>query len=107
MGSLFLSHSSEDNREVARLSEWLAGHGFRSLFLDFDPERGFAAGARWEAELYAQLRRADAVLFVGSPASVTSQWCFAELTMTRSLGKSIIPGAPGIDVVDVRAGKPS
>jgi WD40 repeat protein len=91
MGSLFVSHSSQDDREVARLSDWLSQHGFRSFFLDFDPERGFAAGARWEAELYAQLRRADAVLFVGSPASVTSQWCFAELTMTRSLGKTIIP----------------
>jgi hypothetical protein len=47
--------------------------------------------------LYAQLRRTDAVLFVGSPASVASQWCFAELTMARSLGKTIIP-------VAVRAG---
>lgn len=91
MGSLFVSHSSQDNREVGRLSDWLAEHGFRSFFLDFDPERGFAAGAKWEAELYAQLRRTDAVLFVGSPASVTSQWCFAELTMARSLGKTIIP----------------
>jgi hypothetical protein len=33
------------------------------------------------------------VLFVGSAASVASQWCFAELTMTRSLGKTIIPVA--------------
>ncbi|MDX6704792.1 MAG: hypothetical protein QOI48_638 [Solirubrobacteraceae bacterium] len=76
---------------MARLCEWLTKQGFDSLFLDFDPERGFAAGAKWEAELYAQLRRADAVLFVGSAASVASQWCFAELTMTRSLGKTIIP----------------
>jgi WD40 repeat protein len=93
MGSLFVSHSSQDSAEVARLCEWLTEQGFRSFFLDFDPERGFAAGAKWEAELYAQLRRADAVLFVGSAASVASQWCFAELTMSRSLGKAIIPVA--------------
>jgi energy-coupling factor transporter ATP-binding protein EcfA2 len=97
MGSFFVSHSSQDSTEVARLSDWLTEQGFRSFFLDFDPERGFAAGVKWEAELYAQLRRADAVLFVGSPASVASQWCFAELTMSRSLGKTIIP-------VVVRAG---
>jgi energy-coupling factor transporter ATP-binding protein EcfA2 len=93
MGSLFVSHSSQDSAEVAQLCEWLSEQGFRSFFLDFHPERGFAAGAQWEAELYAQLRRADAVLFVGSPAAVESHWCFAELAMTRSLGKTIIPVA--------------
>jgi WD40 repeat protein len=93
MGSLFVSHSSQDSAAVARLCDWLTGQGFRSFFLDFDPERGLAVGVKWEAELYAQLRRADAVLFVGSPASVASQWCFAELAMTRSLGKTIIPVA--------------
>ena len=91
MGSLFVSHSSRDSAEVARLCGWLTVEGFRSFFLDFDPERGFAVGAKWEAELYAQLRRADGVLFVGSPASVASQWCFAELAMARSLGKTILP----------------
>jgi len=91
MGSLFVSHSSQDRAEVARLCDWLAGQGFRSLFLDFDPERGITAGTKWEAELYAQLRRADAVLFVGTPAAVASQWCFAELAMARSLGKTIVP----------------
>jgi WD40 repeat protein len=91
MGSLFVSHSRQDRADVARLCHWLTEQGFFSLFLDFDPERGLAPGAKWESELYAQLRRADGVLFVGSPASVTSRWCFAELAMARSLGKTIIP----------------
>ena len=97
MPSLFISHTDRDNAEVMRLSDWLARQGVASLFLDFDPERGVPAGAKWEAELYSQLRRADAVLFVGSPASVASQWCFAELAMARSLGKAILPVtvAPG------------
>ena len=91
MASLFISHNSRDNAKVMWLRDWLAQQGVASLFLDFDQEQGIPAGAKWEAELYLQLRRADAVLFVGSPASVASQWCFAELAMARSLGKTIIP----------------
>ena len=41
MGSLFVSHSSQDSAEVAQLCEWLTEQGFRSFFLDVDPERGF------------------------------------------------------------------
>src|SRR4051812_27896175 len=91
MPALFVSHNSRDNAAVAHLRDWLEREGYVSLFLDFDPEHGLPAGAKWEAELYSQLRRADAVLFVGSQASVSSQWCFAELAMARSLGKPIVP----------------
>src|SRR5918997_5957962 len=91
MATLFVSHSSEDRAYVERLRDVLITQGFSFLFLSFDPERGIAPGGKWEAELYAQLRRADAVLFVGSPASLASQWCFAELAMARSLGKTIVP----------------
>jgi CHASE2 domain-containing sensor protein len=87
MPSLFISHSHRDEAEVLRLREWMGRQGVTSLFLQY----GIPAGAKWEAELYSQLRRCDAVLFVGSPASVASRWCFAELAMARSLGKTIIP----------------
>jgi hypothetical protein len=90
---LFISHSNQDRVEVRRLADWLSEQGVACLFLDDDPARGIAPGARWEATLYAQMRRADAVLFVGSPASVASQWCFAELAMARSLGKTVVPVA--------------
>jgi hypothetical protein len=85
--SLFVSYSHRDEPEVLRLRDWIGQHGVASLVLQY----GVQPGARWEAELYSQLRRCDAVLFVGSPASVASQWCFAELAMARSLGKTIIP----------------
>ena len=87
MPSLFISHSHRDEAEVLRLRDWMGQQGVTSLFLQY----GIPAGAKWEAELYSQLRRCDAVLFVGSPASVASRWCFAELAMARSLGKTIIP----------------
>src|SRR3712207_8014730 len=54
----------------------------------FDPEQGIPAGRSWERELYAQLRRTDAVIFPASEASVASRWCFAELSLAGSDRKS-------------------
>ena len=98
MPLLFVSHSSRDRERLQGLVEWLERRGYGSLFVDADAQRGIAAGTHWEAELYRQLRRADAVIFVGSANSVASQWCFAELTMARSLGKPILPVSLSADV---------
>lgn len=95
MSSLFVSYNRADRIKVSLLCDWLSARGYDSLFLDFDPERGVPAGTKWEAELYAHLRRADGVLFVSSAASAASRWCFAELAMARSLGKRIIPVTVG------------
>lgn len=56
MSAIFLSHSSRDNEVAARVKAWLETQGHRSVFLDFDPERGIPAGRTWERELYQQLR---------------------------------------------------
>jgi WD40 repeat protein len=69
----------------------LSGQGFDGVFLDFHPDDGIPAGANWEAELYAQLKRCVAVVYLGSRASAESRWCFAELALARSLGKPIFP----------------
>src|SRR5918994_4333456 len=91
MASLFISHSSSDRDAAQRLGERLRAEGFAALFLDFDPEQGIPAGRNWERELYAQLRKSDAVIFLASAASVASRWCFAELSLARSLGKPVFP----------------
>jgi hypothetical protein len=91
MTALFVSHSSSDQAAAKRIVERLAAEGFATLFLDFDPVHGLAAGRAWESELYAQLRKADGVVFLASTASVASQWCFAEITLARSLGKPVFP----------------
>ena len=91
MVSLFISHSSVDNAAVRRVLSRLQAYGYQSFFLDIDPQHGIAAGRRWEAELHTQLRRADAVVFLASPASVGSLWCTAEITLARTLGKPIFP----------------
>jgi WD40 repeat protein len=91
VASLFISHSSSDRDAAQRLGERLRAEGFAALSLDFDPEEGIPAGRNWERELYAQLRKTDAVIFLASAASVASQWCFLEVGLARSLGKPIFP----------------
>ena len=91
MTSLFLSHSSRDRAAAEQLCERLRADGVTGLFLDFDPADGIPAGRNWEQELYTQLRRTDAVVFLASESSAASAWCFAELTLARSLGKSVFP----------------
>ena len=91
MASVFISHSSRDRAVTARVVARLQAAGFAALFVDFDPEQGIAAGRNWERELYAALRRTDAVIFLASEGSVASRRCFAVLSLARSLGR---PGFP-------------
>jgi WD40 repeat protein len=91
MASLFLSYSSVDRPAVARVRDRLEAEGFAALYLDFDPDRGTPPGRSWEREIYAQLRKTDGVIFFASTASVDSRWCFAELSLARSLGKPVFP----------------
>ena len=91
MSALFISHSSADNRVADELRAQLAARGHRSVFLDFDPERGIPAGRHWERELYTQLRACQAMIVLCSPASMASAWCFAEITHARAMGKPLFP----------------
>jgi WD40 repeat protein/energy-coupling factor transporter ATP-binding protein EcfA2 len=91
MASLFVSHSSRDLPATKRVVERLAAEGFTALFIDFDPAQGIPAGRSWERELYVQLRKTDGVIFLASAASVASQWCFAEVSLARSLDRPVFP----------------
>jgi WD40 repeat protein len=88
---IFISHSSEDREQSARLLAWLHDHGFVSTFLDFDKHRGIEPGADWERTLYRELSRADAVILILTKNWFASKWCFAEFAQARALGKSIYP----------------
>jgi hypothetical protein len=70
-------------------TEWVVERLRTAGFVDFDPEQGIPAGRSWERELYAQLRRIDAVILLASEASVASRWCFAQLSLARSLGRPV------------------
>jgi WD40 repeat protein len=93
---IFISHSSADRASTKALIELLRARDFDSVFVDFDPVDGIPPGRNWERELYLALRRSDAVVAIDSKNWRASQWCFAEIALARSLGKTVIV---------VRAGK--
>lgn len=91
MATLFISHSSKDRQAATEIAQRLKQRDYFSFFLDFDPEVGIPAGRNWERELYHRLLGCSAVLFLSSPHSASSKWCFAELTHARALDKKILP----------------
>src|SRR5215467_8514601 len=86
---IFISHSSTDNAAAIALRDWLVTEGWSELFLDLDPERGIAAGERWERALNEAARRCEAVLFLVSRAWLSSPWCKNELNLARRLNKRL------------------
>ena len=89
MSSIFLSHSSQDNFEAVALRDWLAREGWDDVFLDLDPDRGIAAGERWERALHEQANRCEAVIFLVSANWLGSGWCLREYTLARTLNKKL------------------
>ena len=91
MSGIFISHSSRDSAAAADLAARLRAQGYQSLFLDFDPADGIPAGRHWEREIYTRLRACSGVVVLCSPHSMASDWCFAEITHARALGKQLFP----------------
>ena len=89
MSRIFLSHSSKDNFEAIALSDWLASEGWSDVFLDLDPERGIAAGERWERALHAAANRCEGVIFLVSGNWLASGWCLKEYALARGLNKKL------------------
>ena len=89
MSRIFLSHSSKDNFEAIALRDWLASEGWNDVFLDLDPERGIAAGQRWERALHDAASRCEAVIFLVSANWLASGWCTKEYALARGLNKKL------------------
>gem|GEM_PF-425918 len=89
MSRLFISHSSANNAEAVGLRDWLAAEGWTDVFLDLDPEKGIAAGERWERALNNAASRCEAVLCLVSRAWLNSRWCHKELTLAQKLNKRL------------------
>jgi WD40 repeat protein len=76
---------------ASEVAERLQQRGYQSLFLDFDPADGIPAGRNWEREIYTRLRACRGVILLCSESSMASDWCFAEITHARALGKQLFP----------------
>jgi len=84
---VFISHASADSTHAVEIQSWLREDGHQ-VFLDLD---GLLLGETWKPRLYAELRAADAVVCLISPAFVTSVWCAAEVGVADSLGCLLLP----------------
>lgn len=87
MARIFLSHSSADNFSATALRDFLIAEGWDDLFLDLDPQRGIAAGERWERALNQAASRCETVLFLVSRAWLASRWCLKEFNLALRLNK--------------------
>ncbi|WP_299561680.1 toll/interleukin-1 receptor domain-containing protein, partial [Enterovirga sp.] len=89
MSRLFISHSSRNNAEAAALLAWLKEQGWDDVFLDITPDRGIAAGEKWERSLNEAASRCEAVLFLVSRDWIGSRWCRKEYDLARRLNKRL------------------
>jgi hypothetical protein len=89
MSQLFISHSSRDNFAAQAMVDWLRSEGFSEIFFDLDPERGIAAGERWERALNRAAFRCEAVLFLVSKNWLASEWCRKEHSIARGKNKAL------------------
>ncbi len=103
MSRIFLSHSSKDNFAAVALGKWLRAEGWDDVFLDVDPERGIAAGERWERKLHEAATRCEAVVFLISADWLASGWCLKEYTLARGLNKKLFAVLidPGKTIADL------
>jgi len=87
---IFLSHSSTNNAEAVALRDWLSSNGWKDeIFLDLDPQRGIAAGERWDRALNHAANRCEAVLFLVSKDWLASPWCRKEFILAHRLNKRL------------------
>ena len=102
MSRIFLSHSSVNNAEAVGLRDWLGCEGWKDeIFLDLDPQRGIAAGERWERALNEAANRCEAVLFLVSKAWLRSGWCLKEFHLAHHLNKRLF----GVLIEDLQIGE--
>ncbi|CAI7976691.1 putative WD40 repeat [Frankia sp. Hr75.2] len=95
MAHVFISYAFEDRQTAEEVLRWLRVSG-NTAFLAHDLEVGLRVGEAWRERLYAEIRRADALVCLVTPAFVSSPWCAAELG---------IAGAYGVRILPVRAAK--
>ena len=87
MADLFVSYSRSDADAVRRLCEALVARQ-RDVWVDW---RDIPPTAQWRDEIRAAIDAASAVVFVISPASITSAECRLELDHAVAQGKRLVP----------------
>ncbi len=92
MPRIFLSHSSEDNREAIALKRWLVEQDPAlddDIFLDIDPRYGMVGGERWKLTLTRKLSSCEALLCLVSTSWESRPECVHEYRGAEDSGKRV------------------
>lgn len=84
---LFISYSRRDKTAAQGLVRSLVAEGFE-VFIDLE---ALEFGEEWQRQLAQSIASADTVVWLVSPASVTSRWCQWELDEVVRLSKRLMP----------------
>src|ERR1043165_915924 len=98
-GTVFISHSHQDNELVRDLARRLRDAGL-------EPSADFAdvpIAADWKKTVREQIRTADAMLILVTPAALTSAWMMAELGMAEGFERDILPVTAGLKARELPA----
>src|SRR5260370_19901250 len=98
-GSVFISHSHQDDELVRDLARRLRDAGLKP-FVDFTE---LPLGANWKKTVREQIRAADAVLILVTPAALKSAWTMTELGMAEGFERAILPVTVGLKPRDLPA----
>ena len=89
MSRIFLSQFEQRQFRGDRAARLVGPRRLEDVFLDLDPERGIAAGQRWERALHDAVSRCEAVIFLVSASWLDSGWCTKEYALARGLNKKL------------------
>jgi WD40 repeat protein len=90
MAAIFISYNNKDENIAGKIKDWLVGLGYERTYFACDLETGNQPGEQWEQRLYQELSRSHAIVIVLTRNWLESKWCWAEMVVARTLGKTII-----------------
>lgn len=83
---LFISYARGDSAVVHDLAAKLRLGGHEPWF-----DHALHAGDDWQAELLAQIKACDVLVYVLTDASVRSEWCVWEYAQAVEMGRRVLP----------------
>lgn len=98
-GRVFISHSHKDDELVRDLARRLCRAGLEPL-VDWTD---LPIGRDWRKTVRAQIRSAEAMLILMTPAALSSAWMMAELGMAEGFELSVLPVTAGLKPQDLPA----
>ena len=96
-GTVFISHSHQDIELARDLARRLRDAGLKP-FVDFTD---IAPGADWRKTTLKQIRAADAMLILVTPAAIKSAYMMTELGMAEGFERIIVPVTAGVESQDL------